>query len=322
MPITSIGSYRTTTQEFAVNWGLANGELGADAIVLAGDYDYATFVADRDRLLTAMDLVSDRAADSRTAWADRDGAKYALLVRCKQFRGEVQGQIVDKNYLRDLPTVPPLSSDYDKFTQPLRAVARLWTQINANHAALQMTNPLTLAGGYTLAQFQADQAALPGLYEATEAVDGALGQARGERNNQAKAIYERIKQYRKLAPARLPADSPALAHLPQLTPPKGTTPPPVVVTGAWDQQISKARLTWTASTAANLDKLQVRGCTGGTFKAENEEIIADLPANATHWEGDWALTVPGSIASFKVYVMTTSGNENGGKAVKIIRPVT
>ena len=34
------------------------------------------------------------------------------------------------------------------------------------------------------------------------------------------------------------------------------------------------------------------------------------------------LTAPGAIASFKVYVMTTTGNENGGKAVKIVRPVT
>ncbi len=322
MPITSYASYRPTTEEFVVNWGLANGELGANPILLAGDYDSAEFVADRTTLLATIDLVTTRAADSRTASANRDRAKYALLTRGKQFRGEVQGQITDKDYLRELTTVPPLSADYDKFSQPLRAMARLWARINANLVQLQMSNPLILAGGYTLAQFQTDLDALAGLYEALEVSEGLLGQTRALRDNQAKAIHQRMFQYRKLAPARLPKNSPALAHLPRLSPGKGTLPPPVVVTGAWDQQIGTARLTWAASTAPDLLKLQLRGCPGATFKASNEEIVADLPAGATHWEGDWALSVPGSIASFKVYVMTTTGNENGGKAVKIVRPET
>ena len=42
----------------------------------------------------------------------------------------------------------------------------------------------------------------------------------------------------------------------------------------------------------------------------------------TGWEGDWGLTAPGAIARFKTYVMTADGHENGGKAVKIVRPLT
>jgi hypothetical protein len=322
MPITSFGSYRATTEEFVVNWGLADGELGANPLFLAGNYGREEFLSDRASLLEAMDSVSDLAAAARTAMANRESAKNALLTRARQFRGEVQGQIVDKDYLRELPSAPPISGDFDKFSQPLRAIVRLWTRINANTASLQLAGPLTLAGGYTLAQFETALGALPLLYSAMEEAEGNLGEARGKRNNRAKAIYERMLQYRKLAPARLPANSPALAQLPRLSPPPGTTPPPLVVTGAWDQQLVKARLTWTASGAENLQKLQVRGCTGGSYKSENEELIGDLPADATHWEGDWGLTVPGSIASFKVYVMTTTGNENGGKAVKVVRPVT
>ena len=136
------------------------------------------------------------------------------------------------------------------------------------------------------------------------------------------AIYERMKQYRLAAPARLPASSPALQNLPRLTPAPGTTPPAVTVTGLWDATLVKARLTWPISTAPNLDKLQVRACTGGTYKADVEEIVTDLAPTATVYDTDWGLTVTGAVATFKIYVMTTTGNENGGKATKIVRPMT
>jgi len=32
--------------------------------------------------------------------------------------------------------------------------------------------------------------------------------------------------------------------------------------------------------------------------------------------------VLGALATFQFYVMATTGNENGGKAVKIVRPMT
>lgn len=82
------------------------------------------------------------------------------------------------------------------------------------------------------------------------------------------------------------------------------------------------RVSWRATQNPAVNKLQVRGCAGATFKSSDEEIITDLDRDATEWSGDWGLTVPGAIASFKVYAMTTTGNENGGKAVKIVRPVT
>jgi hypothetical protein len=53
----------------------------------------------------------------------------------------------------------------------------------------------------------------------------------------------------------------------------------------------------------------------------DEEIVADLPANATYYETDWGLAVPDAIATFKVYVIATMGNKNGGKATEIARLV-
>lgn len=57
------------------------------------------------------------------------------------------------------------------------------------------------------------------------------------------------------------------------------------------------------------------------YKDEAEEMIADLAAETTNWTGDWGLTAPGAIASFKACVMTKNGNENGGRAFKIVRPL-
>lgn len=111
-----------------------------------------------------------------------------------------------------------------------------------------------------------------------------------------------------------------LRNLPRLTPAPGTKPTAVTVSGSWDAELGKARLTWKAPASTNnLEKLQVRACTG-QYNADDEEVIADLPLSATHYETDWDLALPGAIASFKVYVMATNGNENADKAVKITHP--
>jgi hypothetical protein len=90
----------------------------------------------------------------------------------------------------------------------------------------------------------------------------------------------------------LPANSPALQNLPRLSPPPGTTPPALTVTGVWEASLSKARLTWPVSSAPHLDKLQVRACTSGSYKNSEEEIITDLPANATQYFNRLGLNHP------------------------------
>lgn len=187
---------------------------------------------------------------------------------------------------------------------------------------LGLGGPLTLQGGYDLAQFSIDIGQLATLYNSAGSAEEAAAFARSERDTKMEAIYTRMKQYRVAALAVLPPSSPALQNLPRLLPPPGTTPPPLGATGEWDAALVKARLTWTATTDPTVNKIQIRGCTGGSYKAGDEEIVADLAANATQWEGNWGLTIPGAIASFKAYAMTTTGNENGGKAVKIVRPET
>ena len=319
MPITSIGSYDPTTASFDANWEEANAELAPAAITLAGNYKRADFGAERAALLVAIARVPDLAGEARFAAAQRDNAKGALIARAKQFRGAVLSKVADKTYLAHLPAAPNDSADASKFCDPLHTMTAMWQRINDHATELGLSGPLTLQNNYAVAAFAADIEAMMGLTNAASRDESAVGFARGQRDNLMAAIYERLKQYRAAAPADLPADSPALLKLPKLSPPPGTTPASLKVTGAWNAATASANLSWPASTVKDILKIQVRGCTG-TYKDEQEEVVADLPANATSWSGDWGLTAPGAIASFKAFVMTDSGNENGGKAVKIVRP--
>lgn len=320
MPITSIGSYDPTTAQFDVNWQQADGELAPDTITLAGNYARADFDADRTTLLAAIASVPTLANDARFANAQRDTARVALMTRAKQFRGAVLSKIADANYSAHLPTAPNSTSDLSKFCEPLHSMNTMWQRINAHQAELGLSGPLTLQGAYTEAMFVADIEALGVLTNASSRADSNVGFARATRNTQMAAIYERLKQYRAAAPADLPANSPALANLPRLSPEAGNTPPALGATGAWDAATAMARLEWAASKARNIERIQVRGCTG-VYKDEEEEVVADLLADAIVWEGDWGLTAPGAVASFKAYVMTADGHENGGKAIKIVRPL-
>ena len=321
MPITSIGSYDKTTHEFDVNWQQADSELNPAAITLAGDYTRAHFGADRTALLAAIAGVPNLAEDARFAAADRDNARANLITRAKQFRGAVLSKVTHPNYLAHLPAAPNDSASLSKFCEPLHTMNTMWERINGHQTELSLSAPLTLQGDYTEAMFAADIEALSVLTNASSRADSNVGFARSMRNTQIAAIYERMKQYRAAAPADLPADSPALLNLPRLSPEAGNTPPALGATGAWDAATAMGKLEWAASKAKGIERIQVRGCTGN-YKDEEEEVVADLLADAIGWTGDWGLTAPGAIASFKAYVMTADGHENGGKAVKIVRPST
>ena len=321
MSITGIGSYDATTGEFNVNWEQANLELAPAGLLLAGDYTQASFETDRTQLLALIAAATEAAADARDTATARDVLKSALLARGKQLRGAILSKVVDNSYLKDLVALPNFTDTQSKFIDPLNALERLWAKINAAGAALQLSADITLQGDYTQAMFAADLTQLGADYYAANQAEENTGFARTTRNNAMAAIYERMKQYRAGATSALPKNSPALANLPRLTPAAGTTPPALVIEGVWDNAIGKAVFTFPASTAKNLLKLQARGCTGTTYRGENEEFIADLLPDATRFETDWGLGAPGAKICVKIYVMTTTGNENGGKAVKIVRPM-
>ena len=81
MPISVIGSYLPTTQEFIAHWTQANAELGASPLTLLGGYTLAAFTADRAALETAIVALHPVDNTRANTTTDRDLKKAAIRAR-------------------------------------------------------------------------------------------------------------------------------------------------------------------------------------------------------------------------------------------------
>ncbi len=60
---------------------------------------------------------------------------------------------------------------------------------------------------------------------------------------------------------------------------------------------------------------------GPDYDTEDEVALGTiLPAAPRTFSTDFALLAPGNAASYKVYVILTTGNERGSNAVTVTRP--
>ena len=60
---------------------------------------------------------------------------------------------------------------------------------------------------------------------------------------------------------------------------------------------------------------------GPNYSTENETVVGSVPpADPLELFTDVGLTTSGDVASYKVYVITTTGNEAGSNAVTVTRP--
>jgi hypothetical protein len=124
-------------------------------------------------------------------------------------------------------------------------------------------------------------------------------------------------------PSFTPAD-PIRQSLPALTPPPGSTPDPVTATAAWDEDLSQARISFDASTAATVDHYELRYCPGSEYSTEDEITIASTPATGPlEFLTLTGLATPGTTALFRVstVTITATGNESGSNTVSVTRPV-
>ena len=109
--------------------------------------------------------------------------------------------------------------------------------------------------------------------------------------------------------------------LPRLTPEPGSTPDGVIATAVWDAVLQAVKITWTASADANLSAYQIRFCAGPNYSTDNETVLGSVdPAAAREFVTSTGLSDPGIVVSFKVYVITSTGNEKGSNTVTVTRP--
>ncbi|MFY9234216.1 MAG: hypothetical protein WAO58_07125 [Fimbriimonadaceae bacterium] len=83
----------------------------------------------------------------------------------------------------------------------------------------------------------------------------------------------------------------------------------------------EADLVWTQSTDPDLTEYSIRGCAGSPYRSSEEATLGSVAAgDPREFSTTFALVASGSVASIKVYVLVTQGNEKGSNAVKITRP--
>lgn len=319
MAISSIGSYPPTMAEFEAHWAEVNAALSPGALTLSGGYTLANFTTDRSSIETAITAVETADNSRQGASADRDIKKAGQRGRLAQFRATVSGVLPGTIYVRMLPTLPLFRAVESRFIRPLDDMSNIWDRINTDTIP-GFTAPLLLSGGYALADFQSDLADLRAAYLAwTNAENGSLS-ARSSRNVLLPPARERMRQYRQAVKGALPPGHALLATVPALTPPPGSTPDPVNLSGVWNGTTLMADLSWTASPNPNLDHYSVRTAPGPTYHTADESVVAEVPAGTTTFSTNEGLVAPGATALFKVYVVLTTANEKGSNTVGVTRP--
>jgi hypothetical protein len=116
------------------------------------------------------------------------------------------------------------------------------------------------------------------------------------------------------------ANSPLVLSLPRLTPEPGSTPDAVLANGTWNTPTTQGKLTWDASTATDLDEYKVCWSPGPTYDVATEVVLASIAKTAPReYFTTQGLLAIGDASNFKIYVLTTTGNERGSNTVKITR---
>ena len=94
----------------------------------------------------------------------------------------------------------------------------------------------------------------------------------------------------------------------------------MTLTGTWVPANEQAEFSWPASTNANLDHYELRMSAGSSYDAATATVVGNIPSGTTTFATTAGLENPGDVASFKVFVVLTAGNEAGSNTVTITRP--
>jgi hypothetical protein len=113
---------------------------------------------------------------------------------------------------------------------------------------------------------------------------------------------------------------PFTESLPDLSPAPGSTPDAVVLSGQWGTLPTlAAQLTWTASANPNLQVYQLRGCNGPNYIEDESSLITNMLPGTLGTTTLFGLEFPGDQATFKIFVILTTGNQAGSNAVTVTR---
>jgi hypothetical protein len=319
MPITGPTSFVSTTEEFVTHWGAANTSLGAgNEVVLQGGVTVAALQDLLDDLNEKRLDLAGKLNLEETARGDLEVKKAGALLRINQFNEAVRADFGGTKWEKALPNVPSINDGFGVFTAATDDVQTLWLQLNAGIAPAPA---LTLLGGFTQANFTTDNTGLKSGFTAWRAAAKIAELTLQERNDIQAVIQPLLVLYRRKLPTKFAADHSLVDTLPVLTPPPGSTPDAVTATFVWDATLGKAKITWSAPVGTNIVQIEVRFCAGPTYRTDVENVDGNIsPTAPREFFTDRGLAATGDVTSFKVYVITDTGNEKGSNTLVVTRP--
>ncbi|MBX7131348.1 MAG: hypothetical protein K1X67_01590 [Fimbriimonadaceae bacterium] len=321
MPITSVGSWLPTIDEFITHWTAVNTFLSPGELILSNNYKFSSLQSDRTAIAAQIADVQAKLNLRTTASGDRDIKRAALMDRIGQFRAAVPAQLPGSRYLVSLPALPPFTASPGKWRDSLDDMSNLWTTINTNAPAVPgFTPPLILGGPYPIATFTTDKTAMDTAFTNVATTDQNLQQSRELRDKLFQPVYQKLKEYRLGVVGGLPPGNVLLNSIPRLTPQPGSTPPATNISGVWNPVTNEADLTWEALSIPNLDYWSVRAHPGPKWRNDEAETIAQVFPPALTYSTTHGLVAPGSSVLLAVFTVATTGNEKRSNVVKVTRP--
>lgn len=316
----SPASYLSTADDILAHWNQANTVLSPDQIICKGSYTRDSLQDDRDSLEEKINAVRAALGRRQLVVGKRTIAKANLHDKLQRFKAGVANALMGTIYAANMPRIPFKAANEKEFLEPFFKMRERWREINAiTNQVPGFTAPLILGDGTTLAQFEQELLDMQAIYRDLDASDAEINRSRRERDALLEPLKDRMQQYRQGVLARVGKNHPLSETLPPLRVSSTRAILPVKLAGAWDAATQTAHLTWNASKDPELDGYSVRTSGAASYRTDEEDTLAFLPASATSWSGSNGLELPGAEASFKVYVITKGSRERGSNTVKVVR---
>ena len=318
MAFTDIVSYPVCGREFVGFWNQVNtllSDAGGAALVLPGAFDVAalnTLISEVEASISAVNLqqtIVDTAANQIAL------LKEPVMERFKQLRRAFDAFLVGTKYARTLPLTPRVGTAGPDWIRPLQDAAKLWGDVNGDTALTGITRPITLAGGYSLARFQADSGELIASIQTREAIPTTLDPLINARDAKMKTLRDRCIQLRAAVQSVLAANDPLLASLPHASPPKKQSVGAVKLRLVLDPRAGAKSLAWTQPDA-DTERVSIRICAGPRYKEADSRAVADVAPSVLSWIIPADLLPDGATVWFKAVCVSGSGSVASSNAVK------
>lgn len=287
---------------------------------LPDGFSLAGFSADLAAVQASITGIEDLDNALGLAANQRNASRKTVRDAIINFGETVDFKLKGSGYPDNAPKTPQESASEQKLLKAADDVESLWTRIDADSSVPNFTPPLVLRGGITLASFSADLATLRDRFKAVTNAENDLKLARTQRDMLLAPFRDRMIEYRQAIQVEYGNAHAFTTTLPDINPSPGSTPDAVTLSGSWEDPPGEAVLTWTGSTNSNLQHYEIRVSPGPTYDSGNASVAGQVLAGTEEFRTTQELTSSGDVASFKVFVVLTTGNQAGSGTVTITRP--